>query len=298
MCRCAAVVECSSYQLEHPGALRFDAACVINLTADHVERHGSMEAYATAKGRVFAALQGPGTLAVLPAAAGAGAEPEGKAVSGPGSGQRAGAVGGAWSEAGSVPGSGVRGGAEGGAGAGAGTVPGAGAGAGPRAVGSGDGRTQVGTLTEVDAAVAMLERARAAAVDAALRASGGLGLGAGAVGGHLARIGALPGVVVDPVAMTATLQLPGGGKGHGSRAVDISALSAVGAHNANNAGVALLLAHSLNPIRWPVARLAAGLGALTPPPHRMQVVAGTAGGVQWVDDSKVGRCRLTLSNPS
>ena len=74
----AAVVECSSYQLEHPGALRFDAACVINLTPDHMERHGSMEAYATAKARIFAALGGTTDdvgkcqLALLPAGGGEG----------------------------------------------------------------------------------------------------------------------------------------------------------------------------------------------------------------------------------
>jgi hypothetical protein len=34
------------YRQEHPGVLRFDAACVINLTPDHLERHGSMDAYA------------------------------------------------------------------------------------------------------------------------------------------------------------------------------------------------------------------------------------------------------------
>ena len=40
---------------------------------------------------------------------------------------------------------------------------------------------------------------------------------------------------------------------------------------------ALLLAHALDPARFSLARLAAGLAALTPPPHRMQLVAHTAG---------------------
>ena len=62
----ACVVECSSYQLEHPGSLRFDAACVLNLTPDHVERHGSVEAYAAAKARAFAWVRGEGSLAALP----------------------------------------------------------------------------------------------------------------------------------------------------------------------------------------------------------------------------------------
>lgn len=54
-----AVVECSSYQLEHPGisSLRFDVACALNLTPDHLERHGNLDAYAAAKARIFTALR-------------------------------------------------------------------------------------------------------------------------------------------------------------------------------------------------------------------------------------------------
>jgi UDP-N-acetylmuramoylalanine--D-glutamate ligase len=36
----AAVVEVSSYQMQLPGAFCPDAAVVINLTPDHLERHG------------------------------------------------------------------------------------------------------------------------------------------------------------------------------------------------------------------------------------------------------------------
>jgi hypothetical protein len=140
----------------------------------------------------------------------------------------------------------------------------------------------------------MLERARAAAIEQAtdllLRPTdtddGGPGGGPGdvaaaaaAVGGRLARIGSLPGVVVDPTARTATVQLPPGPGAGGVPAggpslagvtdgspllggvtggspslaaaadydcdcddepivvVDLSPLTAVGAHNADNAGV-------------------------------------------------------------
>lgn len=43
------VVELSSYQLERPGALRLRASAILNLTDDHLNRHGTMEAYAQAK---------------------------------------------------------------------------------------------------------------------------------------------------------------------------------------------------------------------------------------------------------
>ena len=43
------VVELSSYQLETMSASVFDAAVVLNITPDHLDRYGSMEAYAQAK---------------------------------------------------------------------------------------------------------------------------------------------------------------------------------------------------------------------------------------------------------
>jgi UDP-N-acetylmuramoylalanine--D-glutamate ligase len=48
------VLELSSFQLETTSSLKADAATVLNLTEDHLDRHGSMEAYARAKARIFA----------------------------------------------------------------------------------------------------------------------------------------------------------------------------------------------------------------------------------------------------
>ncbi|NGP52177.1 UDP-N-acetylmuramoyl-L-alanine--D-glutamate ligase [Thioalkalivibrio sp. XN8] len=47
------VLELSSFQLEATASLRAKAACVLNLSADHIDRHGSMEAYAEAKARIL-----------------------------------------------------------------------------------------------------------------------------------------------------------------------------------------------------------------------------------------------------
>ncbi|HET9147704.1 MAG TPA: UDP-N-acetylmuramoyl-L-alanine--D-glutamate ligase [Acetobacteraceae bacterium] len=47
-------LEMSSYMLERITALRFDAAAMLNLTPDHLDRHGDMEGYAEAKRRIFA----------------------------------------------------------------------------------------------------------------------------------------------------------------------------------------------------------------------------------------------------
>jgi UDP-N-acetylmuramoylalanine--D-glutamate ligase len=49
-----AVVECSSFQLEGIDRFHPAAAVVLNLSPDHLDRHGSVEAYAEAKARVFA----------------------------------------------------------------------------------------------------------------------------------------------------------------------------------------------------------------------------------------------------
>jgi len=48
-----AVVEMSSFQLELIESLRPDVAVWLNLTPDHLDRHGSLEAYSRAKMRVF-----------------------------------------------------------------------------------------------------------------------------------------------------------------------------------------------------------------------------------------------------
>jgi UDP-N-acetylmuramoylalanine--D-glutamate ligase len=55
------VIELSSFQLEGVENFEPTAATVLNLTQDHLDWHGSMEAYAAAKARVF----GPNALMVL-----------------------------------------------------------------------------------------------------------------------------------------------------------------------------------------------------------------------------------------
>lgn len=61
------VVELSSYQLESVAAFHADGAAFLNLTPDHLARHGTLEAYGHAKRRIFE-RQGPGDLRVVPAA--------------------------------------------------------------------------------------------------------------------------------------------------------------------------------------------------------------------------------------
>ena len=47
------VVEASSFQLEAISAFRPDVAVLLNVTPDHLDRHGSLEAYRCAKARIF-----------------------------------------------------------------------------------------------------------------------------------------------------------------------------------------------------------------------------------------------------
>jgi len=61
-----AVLEVSSYQMELPGGFHPRAAAILNLTPDHLGRHGDMVGYAAAKGRVFAEM-GPTDFAAVPA---------------------------------------------------------------------------------------------------------------------------------------------------------------------------------------------------------------------------------------
>jgi UDP-N-acetylmuramoylalanine--D-glutamate ligase len=63
----AAVVVCeaSSFQLEDTVAFAPDAAVLVNLAPDHLDRHGSFDAYRDAKLRIFA-NQDPGAVAVVP----------------------------------------------------------------------------------------------------------------------------------------------------------------------------------------------------------------------------------------
>jgi UDP-N-acetylmuramoylalanine--D-glutamate ligase len=47
------VLEMSSYMLERLATLHFDAAAMLNLTSDHLDRHGDMPGYAAAKRAIF-----------------------------------------------------------------------------------------------------------------------------------------------------------------------------------------------------------------------------------------------------
>jgi UDP-N-acetylmuramoylalanine--D-glutamate ligase len=58
------VLELSSYQLDLTFSLDCEVAVLLNITPDHLERHGSMAAYAAAKARLFA-MQSPGQAAIL-----------------------------------------------------------------------------------------------------------------------------------------------------------------------------------------------------------------------------------------
>ena len=59
------VAEISSYQLEWPGALAPAAGVVLNLTPDHLGRHGTMACYGDTKCRIFDNMA-PGAAAILP----------------------------------------------------------------------------------------------------------------------------------------------------------------------------------------------------------------------------------------
>ena len=48
------VLEMSSYQLELTKSLVFDVAVLLNITPDHLDRHGGMDGYVAAKERIFA----------------------------------------------------------------------------------------------------------------------------------------------------------------------------------------------------------------------------------------------------
>ncbi len=58
------VLEMSSYMLERIATLRFKVAVMLNLSPDHLDRHGDMNGYAAAKARIFARQQA-GDVAVL-----------------------------------------------------------------------------------------------------------------------------------------------------------------------------------------------------------------------------------------
>jgi UDP-N-acetylmuramoylalanine--D-glutamate ligase len=58
------VLEMSSYMLERLASIRFDAAVMLNLSADHIDRHGDLAGYAMAKRAIFD-RQRDGDLAVI-----------------------------------------------------------------------------------------------------------------------------------------------------------------------------------------------------------------------------------------
>lgn len=58
------VLELSSYQLELMPTAVFDVAVLLNISPDHLDRHGGMEGYVAAKRRIFAG-QHPGQVAVI-----------------------------------------------------------------------------------------------------------------------------------------------------------------------------------------------------------------------------------------
>ena len=58
------VLELSSYQLETTPSLRTDVSVVLNISPDHLDRHGGMDGYVAAKAQILRALKGGG-LAIL-----------------------------------------------------------------------------------------------------------------------------------------------------------------------------------------------------------------------------------------
>jgi UDP-N-acetylmuramoylalanine--D-glutamate ligase len=70
--RVTVVCEASSFQLEDTLAFAPEAAVLLNLAPDHLDRHGTLDAYLKAKLELFA-RQGPSDVAVVPT----GSEPDG-----------------------------------------------------------------------------------------------------------------------------------------------------------------------------------------------------------------------------
>lgn len=62
-----AVTEVSSFQLEHTRTFSPRIAAILNIQPDHLDRHGTMEAYTALKRKIFQAMRpGPGVAAFLP----------------------------------------------------------------------------------------------------------------------------------------------------------------------------------------------------------------------------------------
>lgn len=53
------VLELSSYQLELMAHAQFDACALLNITPDHLDRHGGLDGYIGAKRQIFARAKGP-----------------------------------------------------------------------------------------------------------------------------------------------------------------------------------------------------------------------------------------------
>lgn len=58
------VIEYSSYQIDLTPTLDASAACLLNITPDHLDRHGTLDHYAEVKSRIFARL-GEGDTAII-----------------------------------------------------------------------------------------------------------------------------------------------------------------------------------------------------------------------------------------
>jgi UDP-N-acetylmuramoylalanine--D-glutamate ligase len=58
------VLEASSFQLDLIETLAFDVAVLLNITPDHLDRHGDMDGYIAAKKRIFA-RQGAGSASII-----------------------------------------------------------------------------------------------------------------------------------------------------------------------------------------------------------------------------------------
>ncbi|MCR4294581.1 MAG: UDP-N-acetylmuramoyl-L-alanine--D-glutamate ligase, partial [Elusimicrobia bacterium] len=58
------ILECSSYQLEDSAHFEPRASAILNITADHLDHHGTMAAYLAAKAKIFRE-QGPGDACVF-----------------------------------------------------------------------------------------------------------------------------------------------------------------------------------------------------------------------------------------
>ncbi len=59
------VIECSSYQLDLIDRMRFDTAVLLNISPDHLDRHGDLTGYVAAKRRIFRDRPGGGQVAIV-----------------------------------------------------------------------------------------------------------------------------------------------------------------------------------------------------------------------------------------